>query len=197
MKRKEALETIMENVFKTDAIITSTGLICREMYEYFDTEQQFYMPGSMGLTSSIDLGIALNKPNKRIIIIEGDASILMNLGSIITIDYFTPKNLVHIILNNGAYASCSEESTLGNHAKLDKIAELAGYHLIFNINTKFKLQEAIKASNYNSNGPIFILTNIKLGGRRNLAKPLRLIEIKNRFMEFLSKNNLKILNYDY
>ena len=87
MKRKDAIDTIMKSVSRYDGIVSSTGLISRELFEYYDSEQLFYMPGSMGLASSIGLGIAVNKPSKRIVVIDGDASLLMNLGSMATIGY--------------------------------------------------------------------------------------------------------------
>lgn len=186
MNRKEALNIIMKTISNKDAIISSTGLISREIFEYYDSEQIFYMPGSMGLASSIGLGIAINKPNKKIFVIDGDSSLLMNLGTMATIGYISPKNLIHIVLDNGAYASCSEEPSISNTARLDKIAKVVGYYYVCNIKNKQKLVEAIKKCSI-TNESSFILVNIKLGGRRDLARPLNLIKIKYRFKTFLFK----------
>jgi len=185
MKRKDAIDTIMKSVSRYDGIVSSTGLISRELFEYYDSEQLFYMPGSMGLASSIGLGIAVNKPSKRIVVIDGDASLLMNLGSMATIGYVAPKNLLHIVLDNGAYASCSEEPSVSETAKLDEIARIVGYHTVYNVDTEQKLEEAIKS--YDS-GPVFVLAKIELGGRRDLARPLELEKIKHRFIKFLSED---------
>lgn len=189
MKRKEALDAIIGSVSEYDAVISSTGLISRELYEYYDSEQHFYTPGSMGLASSIGLGIATNKPNRRVIVVEGDGNLLMNLGSMVTIGNSSPKNLIHIVLDNNTYASCSEEPTVSNVAKLDEIAKIFGYNVIHNVDNERSLQEAIKS--FNSDGPTFILAKIELGGRRDLARPLELEEIKNRFKKFLSKQHEK------
>ena len=185
MKRKEALDAIMKTVSRYDVIISSTGLICRELYEYHDSEQQFYIPGSMGLASSVGLGIALSKPNKRVVVVDGDASLLMNLGSMVTIGHFAPKNLTHILLDNRAYASCSEEPTISDTARLGEIAKIVGYRAIYDVDNEQKLEEAIKSS-YDNDDLTFVLAHIELGGRRNLARPLELESIKNRFKKFLS-----------
>lgn len=188
MKRKEALDAIMEAVSDYDAIISSTGLISRQLYQDHDSRQQFYMPGSMGLASSIGLGIAINKPDKRIIIVDGDASLLMNLGSLVTVSYIAPKNLVHIVLDNNAYGSCSEEPTTSETAKLDEIAKTVGYRNVCKVDSEERLKDAIKSSH--DDGPYFILAKIELGGERHLARPLKLEEIKERFKKFLLEDNL-------
>ena len=186
MKRKDALDTIMRTISKYDAIISTMGLISRELYENHDSDQIFYMVGSMGLASSIGLGIAVNKPNRRVIVIDGDASLLMNLGTMATMGYCAPKNLIHIVLDNNAYASCSEEPSVSYTARLDEIAKVVRYSATYNVDDEQKLQEAIKEASYKT-GPAFILANIELGGRRDLARPLDLENIKNRFKKFLSE----------
>lgn len=185
MKRKEALDAIMEAVSKYDAIISSTGLISRELYQNHDCEQQFYMPGSMGLSSSIGLGIAISKPDRRVIVVDGDASLLMNLGTMVTIGHFAPKNLTHIVLDNEAYGSCSDEPSTSGTARLDEIARIVGYSSVYKANNEKELQKAIKLS-YN-NGLTFVLSKIELGGSRNPTRPLELEQIKERFMQFLKE----------
>lgn len=186
MKRKDALDAIMEAVSDDDAIISSTGLISRQLYQDHNSEQQFYMPGSMGLASSIGLGIAISKPKRRVIVVDGDASLLLNLGSLVTVGYLTPKNLVHIVLDNNAYGSCNEEPTTSETAKLDEIAKTVGYRNVFKVDSEEGLKDAIRSSY--DNGPDFILAKIELGGERHLARPLELEAIKYRFMEFLSRS---------
>lgn len=109
MKRQEAISIIMTTVGHQDVVVSTTGLISREIFEKFDSERSVYVPGSMGLVSSIGLGLATAQPEKKVVVIDGDASLLMNLGSIVTIGNKQPINLLHIVLDNGVYASCSEE----------------------------------------------------------------------------------------
>lgn len=186
MKRKDALEAIMESVSSGDTIISSTGLMSRQLYQDYDSEQQFYMPGSMGLASSIGLGIAINKPERRVVVVDGDASLLLNLGSLTTIGYLAPQNLIHIVLDNNAYGSCSEEPTTSETAKLDEIARTVGYRNVCKVDSEEGLKDAIKSSY--GNGLYFVLAKIELGGERHLARPLELEAIKYRFMEFLSRD---------
>ena len=81
MKRYEAIETIIQSLTGTELIISSTGMISRELFTIQDTPQNFYMLGSMGLASSIGLGLALSLPEKQVIVVEGDGSCLMNMGA--------------------------------------------------------------------------------------------------------------------
>lgn len=189
MKRRKAIKTIIQSLKGKEAVISSTGLISRELFESNDCSQNFYMTGSMGLASPLGLGVAINKPNKKIVVIEGDASLLMNLGSLATIGHFKPKNLIHIILDNEAYGSCSEELSISKTSKLDKIAKLVGYATIRKITTSNGLKKAIEESLKFKRGPSFILTKIELGGRRNLPRPLKLDKITRRFKDFLLKTD--------
>lgn len=182
MKRKEAIEVIMAAINPWDAVISTTGLISREIFEKFDSDRNIYVPGSMGLTSSIGLGIAVSCPHKRVVVIDGDASLLMNLGSIVTIGNRRPANLLHIIIDNGAYGSCSEEKSMSDSAQFDKLALDVGYQYVRAANSQSGLKRAILEFR---RGPGFILARIKLGGRRDFRRPLKLAEIKNKFMLFL------------
>ena len=182
MKRKEAINSIFNSVSDTDITVSTTGLISREIYTKFDSDRNIYVPGSMGLVSSIGLSIAICCPNRRIIIIDGDASLLMNFGSLVTIGSQQPQNLLHIVLDNGAYGSCSEERSLSSFANFDKIVKVVGFRYIKTVYNELDLENAIKLFKH---GPGFILSKIKLGGRRDFSRPLRLVEIKKRFMKFI------------
>ena len=99
MNRKEAIEVMIEYI-KDDPIISANGFISRELFNVYEKKSNFYMIGSMGLASSIGLGVALKNPKKLIYVFDGDGNILMNLGSMTTIGKLKPKNLVHIIFDN-------------------------------------------------------------------------------------------------
>ncbi len=189
MRRRKAIKTIIQSLKGNEAVISSTGLISRELFELNDCFQNFYMTGSMGLASSLGLGIAINRLNKKVVVIEGDASLLMNLGSLATIGHFKPKNLIHIILDNGAYGSCSDEPSISKTSKLDKIAKLVGYAMIRKITTSDGLKKTIEEFLKLKKGPFFILAKIELGGCRNLPRPLKLDKITHRFKDFLLKVN--------
>lgn len=162
--------------------MSTTGLISREVFSEYDSPRNIYVPGSMGLASSIGLSIALCNQNKRVIVIDGDASLLMNFGSLVTIGANRPRNLLHIVLDNESYGSCSEEKSLSSFANFAKIARDVGYEFIKTVKSKKTLEKAILTS---IEGPGFILAKIDLGGRRDFARPLQLIKVKKRFMDFL------------
>jgi len=187
MKRREAIKTIFAAISRFDITVSTTGLISREVYTEFDSDRNFYVPGSMGLASSIGLSLALCNPSKRIVVIDGDASLLMNLGSMVTIGANRPNNFVHIVLDNGAYGSCSEEKSLSSFANFVKIARDVGYKRAEIVGSEKALSKAIISS---AEGPVFILAKIDLGGRRDFARPLQLVEIKERFMNFLLSNKV-------
>jgi thiamine pyrophosphate-dependent acetolactate synthase large subunit-like protein len=184
MKRQEAIEIIMTTIGPRDAVVSTTGLISREIFERFDSERNIYAPGSMGLVSSIGLGLAMTRPATLVVVIDGDASLLMNLGSIVTIGNKQPTNLLHIVLDNGAYASCNEERSMSNTAKLDVLAGEVGYQYVRTADSQDGLKRAIMEF---ERGPGFILAKIELGGRRDFRRPLELAAIKNRFMLFLAR----------
>lgn len=184
MNRQEAIEIIMATIGAQDAVVSTTGLISREIFEKFDSERNIYVPGSMGLASSIGLGLAVAQPTKRVVVIDGDASLLMNLGSIVTIGNKQPTNLLHIVLDNGAYASCSEERSMSNTARLDVLAGEVGYQYVRTADSQDGLKRAIMEF---GRGPGFILAKIELGGRRDFRRPLELAAIKSRFMLFLAR----------
>lgn len=184
MNRQEAIETTMTTIDSQDVVVSTTGLISREIFEKFDSKRNIYVPGSMGLTSSIGLGLAVSCPNKKVIVIDGDSSLLMNLGSIVTIGNRQPANLLHIVIDNGSYGSCSEEKSMSDSAHLEKLALNVGYQFIRVVSGQKTLKRAILEF---SQGPGFILAKIKLGGRRDFRRPLNLAKIKNRFMLFLKQ----------
>ncbi len=186
MKRKEAIKIIIDSLKGKEAVISSTGLISRELFNLNDSPQNFYMVGSMGLASSLGLGVAISKPKKKVVIIDGDASLLMNLGSLATIGHFRPKNLIHIVLDNEAYGSCSGEPSISKTSKLDKLSRLVGYNTIRRVTTLKDLKKIIKEALRRNKGPFFVLTKIKLGGERNLPRPMKLHLIKKRFKKFLN-----------
>lgn len=161
MNRKNAIRTIVESIDDTDLIVSTTGLISRELFEKYDRSGNFYMTGSMGASSSIALGIALNT-NKRVIIIDGDSALLMNLGTMATLGKYKPTNLLHIVLDNSSYASCSEEESLSKNINLSQIAFSLGYKKYMDVTQEKELKETIK----NMKGQLgFIRCIIKLGGR--------------------------------
>lgn len=187
MRRKEAIQTLADSFMgrqEKPFIISSTGLISRELYNYQDLPEFFYMTGSLGLASSIALGVAISKPQKKVVAIDGDAALLLNMGSLATIAYFAPKNLVHVLLDNGSYGSCSEEPSFSQTINLREMAIAAGYPLTARVEDEEVL--FLTMSEFlEKDGPSFIHAVIELGGRRDLPRPLDLPSIARRFRQHL------------
>lgn len=189
MNRGRALELIFGAISMNDAVVSTTGLISREIYERFDSERNIYVPGSMGLVSSIGLALAMCAPDRRVVVVDGDASLLMNLGTLVTIGNSKPKNLLHLMLDNNAYASCNEEQSMSSSADLTGIARIAGYKFAVTIRGEREL--AFLIENFDG-GPGLIRVMIELGGRRDFKRPNDSAQIKDRFMKFI-KNKRRIL----
>ena len=126
MIRKEAMKIVIDEIGK-NPIISANGFISRDLFNVDDKESNFYMIGSMGLASSIGLGVALKNPRKRIFVFDGDGNILMNLGSLVTIGNLQPKNLVHIIFDNSSHESTGGQPTYSKIIDLSKIAKATNY----------------------------------------------------------------------
>ena len=103
MNRKDAIQIISKSI-KDNPIISANGFISRELFNAYEKKSNFYMIGSMGLASSIGLGVSLKNPKKLVYVFDGDGNILMNLGSMTTIGKLKPKNLIHIIFDNLNFA---------------------------------------------------------------------------------------------
>ena len=125
--RYTAIQAILRRVNPEDLVLSTTGMISREVFVTNDRPGNFYMIGSMGLLSSFGLGLALQFPEKKVYILEGDGSALMSLGSLPLIATESPKNLFHVILDNEAYESTGSQPSITSKIDLDEIAKSSGY----------------------------------------------------------------------
>ena len=185
MKRFEAINKITE-ILTEEFVVCNIGIPSKELYHLKDRPQNFYMMGSMGLASSIALGLAISQPEKKIWCIDGDGSILMNLGSLSTIANVNPSNLTLIVIDNESYGSTGDQSTYThNKTNLDIVAEGAGFKSIVKIT---KVEEIKNILRDLDKGCHFILIKTKPGSAQVSNIPLKPIEIKNRFMQAFTKN---------
>ena len=180
MIRKEAVNIVAGKI-GNQPIISANGFISRDLFEVCDKNSNFYMIGSMGLASSIGLGLALQNPKKMIYVFDGDGNILMNLGSLTTISKLKPKNFIHIIFDNSSHESTGGQPTSTNKISIDAIAKAVNFK-VFRCNSKKNLDETFKKIK-NMAGPIIILMKIskseKISGRISLPPK----KIKSRFMK--------------
>jgi len=182
MIRKEAVKIIANHIGK-NPIISANGFMSRDLFEVNDKESNFYMIGSMGLASSIGLGIALKNPTKKVFVFDGDGNILMNLGSLVTIGSLKPKNLVHVVFDNNSHESTGNQPTSSSQINLAKIAKTVNYK-IFVVQSKTKLMSILKELK-NLQGPIFLLVKISVSNERSKRVSWTPKTIRNRVMKSL------------
>lgn len=191
MKRHEAIEIICKYIGKKDLVVSSTGNLSRELFIIGDSPKIFYMMGSMGLASSIGLGLAICFPDRKIIVVEGDGSIIMNMGSMATIGHYAPNNLIHIILDNEVYESTGGQPSVSKTANLDKVAEAVGYKIVKKIISKQNLKSVIDDIMERDVGPVFILIKVEKGRiyERTPRVAYKTEEVTQYFKRFIKEGN--------
>ena len=182
MIRKTAITIALEQIESDDRIISANGFISRDLFSISDTRPTFYMIGSMGLASSIGLGVALKDPARRVFVFDGDGNILMNLGSLTTIGTLKPKNLIHVVFDNSVHESTGSQPTNTNFISVEKIAKACNYNHTFTVKTKNNFEKVLRKIK-KLKGPIMIVvkiqqSNTERSGRINISP----VEIKERFM---------------
>lgn len=188
MSRESAIEKIMLH-YKDAVFVSTTGMISRELFEErakhnMAHDKDFLTVGGMGHASSIALSIALEKPSKQVICLDGDGASLMHLGSYTTIGVKKPANLVHIVLNNGAHDSVGGQPTVGHLINLCDIARAAGYQKITKADSEDELQKALSLSGGSLS---FIEVTVRKGARSDLGRPTTTPrENKAALMKYLS-----------
>lgn len=182
MIRRDAVEIVAKTLGR-DVAVSANGYVSRDLYEAHDVPLNFYMIGSMGLASSIGLGLAMKNPQKRTYVFDGDGNILMNLGSLVTIGSVRPKNLVHLVFDNRSHESTGGQPTNSSNIRIDLIAKAANYK-VFKVNSKDMLERVLNKIK-NVSGPILVLIRIEkskyVSKRIDIDAPM----IKTRFMKAL------------
>lgn len=190
LSREDALQIIIDSLQDNDIVVSTTGKLSRELFEYRDQKQQshekdFLTVGSMGHSSSIALGIALEKPDRNVYCLDGDGAFIMHMGSITNIGYLSPQNVRHIVFNNGAHESVGGQPTLGFELDIPSIAKSCGYKEAITATDKESLLSAIQQCQ-SAKGPLLLEIKVKIDSRENLGRPTTTpIENKKAYMKFL------------
>lgn len=159
MKLAEALSIVIP-LLRDELVVHANGFISRESFNINDRLGNFYMIGSMGLASSIALGVALNRPDRRVVVLDGDGNVLMNMGSLALIGATQPQNFVHLVFDNEAYGSTGNQRTISGHVALEEIARAAGYPRTQRVDTVDALRHAAQEM-LAQPGPSFLLIKIE------------------------------------
>ena len=191
MSREEAIQTVAVALGEKDAIVSTTGMISRELFEHRTSmnqghERDFLTVGSMGHASQIALGIAMEKTDRKIWCFDGDGATIMHMGSLAIVASKVPKNYIHVVFNNGAHDSVGGQPTVGLKVDLPAIAKSVGYKAAYSCETKEYLQELLTKIK-NQEGPILLEVKVKKGNRKDLGRPTTTpIQNKEALMSFLA-----------
>ena len=165
-------------------IVASLGHPAYDLFAAGDRPRNFYTWGSMGLASSIGLGLALARPDIRVFVLDGDGSLLMNLGSLATIGLLRPANLVLVVMDNEEYATTGGQKTPTAHgADLDAAARAMGVPRTATVRTAAELGDVTRPDR-GGEGPAVIIAKVSESAPTG-KPPLDGVFIKQRFMSAL------------
>ena len=189
MSREDAIRTVAASIPSDAVIVSTTGMISRELFEYRTAmgqghERDFLTVGSMGHASMIALGIALQHPERKVYCFDGDGASIMHMGNMAIVGSKQPSNYVHVVFNNGAHDSVGGQPTVGHEIDLVKIAHAMHYESAVCVSTKEQLQDVL--GNMSARGLQLIEVRVKKGNRKDLGRPTTTpIQNKEALMDFL------------
>ena len=190
MSREEVVNLFIDAMKEDDIVVSTTGKLSRELFEAREArnqghERDFLTVGSMGHSSMIAMGIAMNKKDRRVFCLDGDGAILMHMGSMAVAGSSHLANYVHVLFNNGAHETVGGLPTVSSHVDYLKIAEACGYENIFTAADKEELQEVFGKLDQ-AKGSVFIEVKTNLTSRADLGRPTTTpVQNKEAFMNFL------------
>jgi phosphonopyruvate decarboxylase len=190
MTREQAIETVVAGLDETDAIVSTTGKISRELYESRDRagqghQREFLTVGSMGHASQIAMGIALARPNRQVFCLDGDGAMLMHMGDAAIVGAAGVSNFKHVILNNGVHDSVGGMPTAGLRVSFTEIVTGCGYTTAWRVERREELATKV-AQLRSAQGSAMLEIMVQKGARADLGRPKTSpIENKEAFIEFL------------
>ncbi|MFD0619588.1 phosphonopyruvate decarboxylase [Paenibacillus sp. GCM10027629] len=194
--RYEALAAINSMKDKDTIQLATTGKTGRELYEIEDASNNLYMVGSMGCISSFGLGLALSQPAKNIIVIDGDGSLLMRMGSLATNGNYNPGNMIHILLDNNAHESTGGQSTVSHNVDFVSIAASCGYLNAIHVHNLEELKACLQAWK-ETKRLTFLYMKISKQSKEHLARPsIKPHEVKERLQRFIESDPVQIKEVD-
>lgn len=183
--RLESLELINSLKDSKTVQFATTGTTGRELYEIEDAANNLYMVGSMGCVSSLGLGFALSRPDIKTVVIDGDGSVLMRMGSLATNAFYAPVNMLHVVLDNNTYDSTGGQATVAANVDFIEAASACGYAQSIYIHNLDELKKEI--TNWQKSGGLtFLYLKIAKGSKKDLGRPkVTPVQVKERLMQFI------------
>ncbi|MEM7343588.1 MAG: thiamine pyrophosphate-dependent enzyme [Chloroflexota bacterium] len=191
MKRADCIKALYPEL-EDRLVVTIMGASAQELYDLGHRENFFYLQHAMGLASSIGLGLALNLPHERVVVIDGDGSVLMNMGGLATLARYRPSNLTHIVFDNGSLLSTGgfASHTTSGLTDLAKVAEGAGCPNVFAVNNMYQFMEAA-ANAFDNEQMTTIVARVEAVGPDHFGMDFKLPENAFRFERCVKERQTK------
>lgn len=188
MKRAKCIEAIYPEL-QDKLVVTIMGACAQELYDLGHCENFFYLQHAMGLASSIGLGLAINLPHEKTVVMDGDGSVLMNLGTLTTMARYAPANLVHIVFDNGSLLSTGGfvSHTTSGITDLAAIARGAGITNVASVNTPLGFVEAA-ADAFERDALSVIVAKVEAVGPDHFGMDLKLPENAFNFERYIREH---------
>lgn len=191
LDREAALKVIVDNSKPFDVVVGTTGFLSRELYEYraakgHGHKHDFLCVGAMGHASAIAMGVALKKPSRQVLCLDGDGAALMHMGTMASIGTNAGcANLKHVIINNGAHDSVGGQPTAGFKVDFPALAKACGYKTVLLAQTGEEIASCVQKLR-DLPGPAMLEIRVNKGARKNLGRPKTTpVQNKHEFMGFL------------
>ncbi|HJZ70942.1 MAG TPA: thiamine pyrophosphate-dependent enzyme [Vicinamibacterales bacterium] len=187
MKRAECIAMLYPEL-DDKLVVTIMGACAQELYDLGHKDNFFYLQHAMGLASSIGLGLALHLPNERVVVLDGDGSVLMNLGTLATLARYRPGNLIHIIFDNGSLLSTGgfDSHTTSGTTDLAAVARGAGVERVAAVESVMDFGEAVIEA-FKSDALSVIVAKVAAIGPNHYGMDLQLPENAFRFKRFIAE----------
>jgi phosphonopyruvate decarboxylase len=165
-------------------LLASTGFCGRELYAVDDRANHLYMVGSMGCVLPLSLGLALARPDLRVIALDGDGAALMRLGALATVGAYGPANLWHLLLDNGVHDSTGGQATVSPNVAFAEVAAACGYASALETDDPTRIADWLKQPS--AGGARFARLFIRAGTASDLPRPaVTPVDVKSRFMRHI------------
>jgi sulfopyruvate decarboxylase subunit beta len=187
MKRADCIKALYPEL-EDRLVVTIMGASAQELYDLGHRENFFYLEHAMGLASSIGLGLAMNLPDEKVVVFDGDGSALMNLGSLATLARYRPANLTHIIFDNGSLLSTGgfASHTTSGITNLAAIAKGAGCSQVYEVSNLYQFMEAA-AEAFENQAMATIVARVEAVGPDHYGMDMKLPENAFRFENYIKE----------
>ena len=183
LKRSDAIRVLSQCLAGDEYVIATTGKPSRELFSFADRQKNFYMQGSMGHAASIGLGVALSKPDKKVVVLDGDGAVLMHLGVLSSVGHYKPENFYHVVLDNESYETTGDQDTTSSTTSLEKVALDCGYRWAGEAREAGGLKESFVSMRMKP-GPAFLrvkINRLPTPGIPRISSKYTSVQIADRF----------------